>query len=573
MPIRNYQNYAVDKAFEAMQKPSCRTVIAAPTGVGKSWILAELIKRLMTMWPNYPMRILKLVHVKELIEQNLDKLKIHFPEVSVGVYSSGLKRKELNYPIVFAGIASIYRLAQKIGRIDVLLVDECHLIGTKDSSMYVSLIRALLIINPKMRIVGLTATPYRQGLGLITDSEIFDDICCDMTTLEAFNWFFDEGYLARLSPIAPSIEFDDYGIRTTAGDYNVHDMDRELNQISKNELVVDEIIKWAGIENRQSWLVFGVSIDHVEALVELFNSKGVKTTYVHSKMSDAERDANILAYKKGEYTCMVNNGVLTTGFDHPALDLIAVVRLIKAPSLWVQILGRGTRPDYIDGYDLDTKEGRLAAIANSAKPDCLVMDFGGNTERLGPINQVVLPKKKGQKGGTPPTRRCACGALLHISVTECPRCGTQFLRDLTAKFDSTASDKELIARKRKETIPQPEPIIVKVNVDSVVHKVKHAHGDKPSSMVVTYNCGLSQFTTYINFDHPQGSFPWQKARKWWRDHVAMTPYSDLEPPASVFEALSRTNELRIPQSISVVANSKWKEIQSYDFDNKVVLET
>lgn len=573
MPLRNYQVYASNKGFEAILKPECRSIIAAPTGVGKSWIIADLVKRLMTTWPAYPMRVLSLVHVKELIEQNTEKLKLHFPEAVVGIYSSGLKKKELHYPITFAGIASIYKQAAKIGKIDVVIVDECHLIGTKDSSMYVSFIRALTTINPNLKLIGLTATPYRQGLGMLTDGELFNDICCDMTTLEAFNWFFDEGYLARLTPIEPSIVFDDTGIKTTAGDYNVHDMDKKLNVKSKNEIVVDEIIRFGTLENRKSWLIFGVSIDHVMALYDIFTAKGISTTYVHSKMTDEERDKNIADYKAGLYQCMINNGILTTGFDYPGLDLIGVVRLIKSSNLWVQILGRGTRPDYIDGYDLDTKEGRLAAIANSAKPDCLVMDFGGNTERLGPINEVILPKKKGSKGGRAPTMKCACGALLHISATVCPRCGTEFLRDMTAKFNEQASDKELIAKKRKEVVPPPPPITVKVNVDSVVHVFKKGLGGKPDSIQAHYNCGLSRFTAYLNFDHPKGTYPWIKARKWWRDHVANTPYAESEPPSSVAEALSRTNELREPQSIEVVVNSKWQEIQSYDFVNKVDLKS
>ncbi|WP_423237389.1 DEAD/DEAH box helicase, partial [Enterobacter cloacae] len=111
-----------------------------------------------------------------------------------------------------------------------------------------------------------------------------------------------------------------------------------------------------------------------------------------------ERDTIINDFKSGRITAVVNNNVLTTGFDHPGLDLIVVLRPSESSRLWVQILGRGTRPDYADGFDLSTTAGRLQAIAASHKQNCLVLDYSGNTRRLGPINDPVMPKRPGQKG-------------------------------------------------------------------------------------------------------------------------------------------------------------------------------
>lgn len=573
MVLRNYQDYAVDKALVAMEKTDCASIIAAPTGTGKSLIIAGLIKRIFELYPNYPHRIMTLTHVKELIEQNHEKLMAYWPDAVAGIYSAGLGKKEMHQPITFAGIASVYRQAEAIGRIDVLMIDECHLIGTKSNGMYLSFIRALKIINPNMRIIGLTATPYRVGLGLLTDGELFNDICCDMTSLEAFNWFIDEGYLCPIIPRKTKVEFDETEIRTTAGDYDIKSMDGVVNTKDKNVAAVNEII-FSG-QDRHHWLVFGVSIDHVERLSDLFNSLGIKTTFIHSKMKDEERDERIAAFKKGEYRCLVNNGILTTGFDMPHLDLIAIVRLTKSPGLWVQILGRGTRPDYADGFDLSTTQGRLDAIAHSDKQNCLVLDFGGNTLRLGPINDVVMPNKKGKKrGGGAPVRLCeGCEiTYFHISKDTCPDCGHFHPRqDPDQKINQEASDKELVRKKREPKVEEA-PIEAVFKVDHITYKLNLGRNGKPDSMVGTFYCGLRSFTEYLCFNHT--NFARAKARAIWRERVAFTMYADKPAPDSVTEALERANEMRVPSSIKVVVNKPFTPIVSYDFgqtlDKKVV---
>ena len=564
MVLRDYQEYAVTKALAALAEPNCASIIAAPTGTGKSLMIAGIIKRVFETYPTYPHRIMTLTHVKELIEQNHEKLMAFWPDAVAGIYSAGLGKKEMHMPITFAGIASVYRQAEAIGRVDILMIDECHLIGTKSNGMYLSFIRALKTINPKIRILGLTATPYRVGLGLLTDGELFNDICCDMTSLEAFNWFIDEGYLCPIIPRKTKVEFDENNIRTTAGDYDIKSMDSEVNTNDKNVAAVNEVIV-AG-EDRYHWLVFGVSIDHVERLSDLFNAQGIKTTFIHSKMKDEERDERIAAFKNGEYRCLVNNGILTTGFDMPHLDLIAIIRLTKSPGLWVQILGRGTRPDYADGFDLSTTQGRLDAIARSDKQNCLVLDFGGNTLRLGPINDVVMPNKKGKKrGGGAPVRLCeGCQqTYFHISRDTCPDCGHLHPRQAPdQKINTEASDKDLVRKKREPKQEEP-PQEVEFKVSHVTYNLHLGRNGKPNSMLGTYHCGLRTFTEYLCFDHT--NFARTKARALWRERVAYTMYADKPAPESVTEALSRADEMRVPTSIRVIINKPFTPIVSYDF--------
>ena len=573
MKLRDYQDYAVVKIMEALLKDDCAEIVAAPTGVGKTLIISGAIKKIFDTWPNYPHRVLVLTHVKELIEQNYTKLKAYWPTASAGVYSSGLKRKELNLPITFAGIQSIFRMAEEVGRSDILFIDECHLISDKGSTMYASFIRALKILNPKMRIIGLTATPFRMGLGLLTEGELFNGICCNMTSLEAFNWFIDQGYLCPLMPFLTNTKYDLDKIRVTAGDYNMQDLDHAMNISAKNIQAVDEII--AKGQDRSHWLIFGVSVNHVESLAKLFNERGIKTTFVHSKMKDAERDQRIADYKAGIYQCMVNNGILTTGFDFPSIDLVAIIRKIMSPGLWGQMLGRGTRPDYMDGFDLETQEGRLAAIHHSEKQNCLVLDFGGNTLRLGPINDLVLPRKKGNKGGgKAPARACiteGCNAVMHPSVYICPNCGAEYDKPLDGDNILTKSSKEELIRKERKPkqIAEPKPVVEEWHkVTSVFYSFNSGKNGKPDSVRVDFRCGLRVFSEYLCFNH--SDFPRAKARATWRNRVAFTEYANEEPPATVLEALNRTDELRIPSKILVRETGRFPQIVDFGFDEILV---
>src|SRR5690606_36427951 len=128
-------------------------------------------------------------------------------------------------------------------------------------------------------------------------------------------------------------------------------------------------------------------IEHAEHIAEFLTRFGIDCAAVHSKQSAEYNDKAILAFKEGSLRAIVNYGKLTTGFNHPGIDAIAMFRPTMSVPLWVQMLGRGTRP--ADG-----------------KKDCLVLDYARNTPRLGPINDPVIPRRKGEGGGDPPVKVC-----------------------------------------------------------------------------------------------------------------------------------------------------------------------
>lgn len=560
MQLRDYQEYATSCVLSFdFQMGTCHPLVAAPTGTGKSLMIAGLIKRMFERYSHYgALKIMVLADVKELLDQNYDKLMQLWPTAPAGIYSAGLGRKDTKHPIIFGGIASVANCPLYFGKVDFLLVDEAHMISLKDSSQYRTFINDLKTVNPYLCVVGFTATKFRMGQGLLTegDGALFSDICCDMTTMEAFNWFLDQGYLCRLRPIPTENEYDTKGVRTVAGEYHQGDLQAAVDKEDLTRKVVTEAVRLG--ENRQKWLVFASGVKHTIHVAEELNRQGISTTYVHSNskehpMTDAERDQRIADFKAGKYTAMVNNGILTKGFDDPSIDYIVMLRKTKSIVLWIQMLGRGTRPDYAPGYDLSTREGRLDAIANSPKPYCLVADFAGNVRELGPINDPRIPKPKGKKEpGDAPIRICPdCGTYNHASNTHCDHCGREFPRVL--QLEVKASKEALI----KEKEP-PKPIQVeKFKVDRVEYH-PHFKAERPPSIRVTYYCGLRRFSEWICLEH-EGMGIQKRSQSWWRQR------SQVEPPETTVEALGHVENLKVPSIVHVRLDEKSPQILNYEY--------
>lgn len=550
MKPRDYQDAAVDSIFAYFENGGeGNPVVALPTGTGKSVVIGSFIRRAMSRYPST--RVMKLTHVKELIQQNLEKLLAVWPTAPAGVYSSGLGRKESAFPIVFGGVATVAKATPELfGRIDLLLIDECHLVSPKDSTMYATIISVLREINPHLKVIGFTATHYRLGQGMLTEEGgIFTDVCFDMTRLDSFNWFLNEGYLSRLVPQPTSSEFDLSGVHIQGGEFKQNELQAAVD---KDELTYaacrEMLVKGSA---RHHWMVFACGIEHTIHVATMLDSMGISTTFVHSKMSDGERDLNIRSFKAGKYKAMVNNGILTTGYDDANIDLIGMLRATQSPGLWVQMLGRGTRPAYAPGFALDTADQRLAAIAASWKQNCLVLDFAGNARRLGPINDPVLPRRKG-KGpkGEAPIKLCeVCGTYNHASVRFCENCGAEFTREY--KFKGRAGSDALI-RDSDNGIPQLEVF----KVDRVTY-TEHRKQDRPSTMQVSYYCGLRMFREWVCLEHP--GFPRHKAHDWWKERT----WDDI--PETTAEALTQVNALKTPTHIRVWLNTQHPEIKGYDF--------
>jgi DNA repair protein RadD len=400
--LRDYQQRAIDHLYEWFQaNDQGHPCLVLPTGAGKSHVVAALCKDALQNWPET--RVLMLTHVRELIEQNAEKMRQHWPGAPLGIYSAGLRKRDLGEPITFAGIQSVRNKADKLGHVDLVIVDECHLINHRDEGGYRKLIGDLEAINPALRVIGLTATPYRLGHGYITDGDaLFDDLIEPVTVEELVH----RGYLAPVRSKVTDLKFETDGVHKRGGEYIEKELQAAVNTPLQNDQVVREVIKLAG--NRRAWLFFCTGVKHAESIADLLTEYGITAACVTGDTPGAERDRILAEYKAGRIRALTNANVLTTGFDYPDIDLIAMLRPTLSPTLYVQMVGRGMR-------------------LKSRADHCLVLDFAGCVQTHGPITAVRPPKQGTQGTGEAPVKLCPnCDEIVHLSARACEACGYEF---------------------------------------------------------------------------------------------------------------------------------------------------
>jgi DNA repair protein RadD len=530
--LRDYQQRSIDQLYEWLRAGnSGNPCLVLPTGAGKSHIVAALCKDALQNWPET--RVLMLTHQKELIEQNAEKMRLHWPGAPLGIYSASVGKKELDEPITFAGIQSIAKKANCLGHIDLIIIDECHLVNHKAEGGYRQLLAELKEINPNIRVIGLTATPFRLGHGLITDKPaIFDDLLEPVTIEELIH----RGFLAPLRSKLTTTKLDTNGVKKRGGEYIESQLQKAVDTDPINTAIVDEVI--ARAEDRKAWLFFCVGIEHAENISEILNSLGVKSDVVTGKTSKKERERIIEEYKAGKIKALCNVGVLTTGFDYPDIDLIAMLRPTMSPALYVQMAGRGLRP-------------------KSHTDHCLVLDFAGAVKQHGPITNVTPPTKAGS-GGEAPIKACTnCFELVHLSAKVCPHCETEFEIEAKEKAPPKLHDVDIMGA---------EPDSMKVTGWKWMEHVSRKTGK--AMIKVRFYGALSDkpVDEYICILH-QG-FAGDKAKRILDIYVSSSkPNIDIYGVNDI-EGIARTmNSATPPKLIRFKKNGKFHEIIDRSWDN------
>lgn len=528
---RDYQQDAVDaidKYFIAQR--GSNPLVVAPTASGKSIMIGMYLERQLKAWPQC--RFMMLTHQQELIEQNYEKLVSLWPEVDAGIYSAGVGRKDKGNAILFAGIQSCYDKAEELGAFDVILVDEAHLIPKKGNGMYRRFIQDMTMKNPLLKIVGFTATPYRLDGGLLYTGKdrLFDGICFDIPV----KMMLERGYITPLitpdQPLATQISLTDVPIR--GGDYVQYKLEEQVNEPELIRNAVREIVYHG--QSRKSWIVFAAGIDHAKNICDEIRSHGITCEYITGKTGKTERKQMLNLFKAGAIQCLVNVGVLTTGFDAPNIDLVAMLRPTNSTSLYIQMLGRGVR--LADGKD-----------------NCLVLDFAGNILEHGPFDSPDIGKDKikGEGTGEAPTRNCDnCGEAVHAALRECPFCGYLFPppekpkhRDFVSTMDVISNDKE-----GERTYP----------VSYLEFHLHRKPGSHDSCRVDYYNANDKKIASdFLCFEHPQGGFAHRNALTWWSN---VMPDHAL-PLTSMNAAITLKQHARTRISaITVSIKGKYKQV-------------
>ena len=523
LDLRPYQTAAIDGLYRYWaDRKGDHPLIVAPTGSGKSLLIAHLVKDAMA----YPgTRVLMLTHVKELIQQNADELLALCPELKqdVGFYSASLKKKVLNKPITFAGIQSIHKRAYDIVPApDLVIVDEAHLIPKTDGTRYNKFLSDLRVCNPGVKVVGLTATPYRLDSGWLHegDNAIFDGIAYDIPVAD----LMEQGFLAPVISKSGVKTIDLTNVGKRGGEYIESELAKAASDPELVTETVAEIVRYGA--ERKAWLVFACGVNHAELLRAEFETHGIEADVVTGADGMTDRADKIERFRRGESKCLINVNVLTTGFNVPHVDLVAIVRATESTGLYIQIVGRGTR------------------IA-SGKENCLVLDYGDNVMRHGFIDKIK-PKIKGRtEDGEAPVKKCPeCLTVNHAAVRMCIECGHEFPPPQFNHGTRAYSGAMISTQVQAEW----------VDVDDVGYSRWRKEG-KPDSIRVTYYCGLIKVSEWLCPDH--GGYAAERYQKRMKNLRATAMTTE--------EALLECDHWQRPYRIKVRPNDKFHDIIQFDY--------
>lgn len=427
--LRPYQQESVDAVVEHIKKRLSPCLLELATGAGKSLIVSAIAKYLKGVAPEK--RVLCIAPSLELVVQNHAKYTEWYSEPA-SIYCASAGSKDLRHSVIFASPISALKNINKIARLGIsgIIIDEAHGV----TPTMVSLIKSIqeyevdgVQINDKVRIVGMTATPYRTGTGYIYASDHSGEEPVYYDDDKARNPYYSrllyrvtageliaQSFLSKVRIGEDDEHYDTSVLETDKkGEFTKASVSKAFNGNTKTERIVQKIMSYA--ESRMGVMIFAATISHAQEIVGYLPSDCTRLVTGNKKItSDKERELYIKEFKAQRIKYLVNVDVLTTGFDAPHVDLIAVMRATESPGLLQQIVGRGLRlhPD---------------------KEDCLILDFAENIDRHNLKDDIFTPEIK---------NKAIAGESVPIQV-ECPACHciTQKKRRNDPIYDGVAHDR------------------------------------------------------------------------------------------------------------------------------------
>ena len=355
--LRPYQTEAVKRVVSHFRATSAPAVVVLPTGSGKSLVIAELARLARG-------RVLVLAHVRELVEQNHAKYQAYGLEADI--FSAGLKRKEASRQVVFGSVQSVVRNMEQFNdaSFTLLVIDECHRVSLEEDSSYRQVIEHLRSQNPQLKILGLTATPFRLGQGfiyhrhhhgMVRGSE--ESFFADCVFEQPLRLMVKQGFLAAPKRLDMAIEGYDFSALapSSSGLFREEELNRVVAGNRATPGIIAQVVEYAA--DRQGVMIFAATVAHAEEVMGYLPAE--QAALITGATASAERTALVDAFKARKLKYLVNVAVLTTGFDAPHVDLIAILRPTESVSLYQQIVGRGLR-------------------LSPGKEECLILDYAGN---------------------------------------------------------------------------------------------------------------------------------------------------------------------------------------------------
>jgi len=527
--LRPYQAEAVSAVYDHLRSRDDNPCVVIPTAGGKTPVMAAICRDAVQQWSG---RVLILAHVKELLEQAVEKLHVMASDLwnRIGVYSAGLKSRDTEHPIIVAGIQSVYRRAAELDAFDLVLLDESHMLPPDGEGMYRTFLADAQVVNPSVRLVGLTATPYRMTTGMICSPEnLLNHVCYEVGVRE----LIVQGYLCPLKTKAGRRKVDTSNLHVRGGEFIAGEVEALMDDDSLVRSACREIIDHT--TDRHSVLIFASGVQHALHVQRVLAEMGDECGFVCGETLPFERAETLRRFKDGDLKYLVNVNVLTTGFDAPNIDCVALLRPTNSPGLYYQMVGRGFRLD-------------------ASKENCLVLDFGGNILRHGPVDALEIKDRAGGNGEAPAKECPECQAVIHAAYATCPECGHEFPRPQREQHDRKASTAGILSGEVTETEYQVTEVYYSV------HQKRDAPEDHPRTMRIDYRGGFNDYhSEWVCPEHT--GYARQKFEIWWRARSHEPLPESAEEAVDICEAGGIAPTLTI--KVRSVAGEKFDRITDH----------
>lgn len=393
LELRSYQQECVDTVWKKLFEKQHILVVLSP-GAGKTEIAIELCRRAIEKKSD--IKILFVIDKVLLVDQTVKRFKQQI--VSTGAYCASLNEYDLVNNVTVASVQSIHK--SDVGKVDFLLIDETHKLINRDDSHYGKLLNLLKLKNEKLKVLGLTATPFRATGYIYGEGEFFSEIDYE----KDFQWMIDNKYLVAPKMKKPHHQFDTKGIKIVAGDFDSAALDKLAED--RDKLAQQILDAMPRLEGRKKIVWMCINIEHSESVKTAIPENAA---IIHSKMTMSEREEQMRKFRGTACRHLVFVTIIAEGVDIPEIDAIVMLRPTRSPTRYVQAVGRALR-------------------LYPSKEDALILDYGRVVENCGPLDNPRIRKKGERKADTEIlVKTCPeCLEYINLKIMVCPACGYTF---------------------------------------------------------------------------------------------------------------------------------------------------
>jgi len=394
--LRDYQVECINSTYDSFFE-SDRVLNVLPCGAGKTVIFEHLILKIIEKKPDIKVVILfnRVKLLKQIFERISKSIK------GVGIYCASLNR----YDDTNILVASVHSLPPN-RFFNLIIVDECHNIND-ESGKYKNFITESIKINTKLKMVGFTATPYRNDGYIFGEGKFWPKINYKKDLV----YFINKKYLVNPVSKQPDFLLDTSKLRVTAGEYN----QKDINELTSDreylrEQVIDALNRSI---DRKKMVWFCSNIEHAENVEKELRSFGEYAVTIHSNLEDEDQDESLKLFTENQdVRHMTFVSMVSEGFDYPPIDCIVLLRPTRSASLYVQTCGRALR-------------------LSEGKENALILDYAQVVKELGPLTNPLVNQKRSGEGKAKKKAEIQkvcprCKTFNHVRVKECTECKFEF---------------------------------------------------------------------------------------------------------------------------------------------------